>query len=66
MNWVSFLLFVGLVVTFYKMTMSQKKVVSTIGVILSVLLMAVLSIKLGYVMGDRFHSCEPPPIEVFL
>jgi len=59
------LLFVALV-ALYMMITSRRRWLNTTGIVLSLGLTIWLSIQLGFHIGQRLHSCEPPPIEVYL
>jgi hypothetical protein len=66
MTWITLLMNLGLLVLFYQMTVSRFRWLSLLGILLSFALVMVLVFRLGFMVGDHFHSCEPPPIEVYL
>lgn len=60
--------FIGAVlgIILVRMILSKRFWLMMLGVILSAICAVYLSGRIGYLIGDRLHSCEPPPIEVFL
>lgn len=63
------LLFIDIVVVvglYVMVTHPYRRWVRNLGIVLTVMLVVSLSIRLGYTLGDRWHSREPPPIQVFL
>ena len=63
-----FLIFAILVLwtVLHKMIMCRRRWISVLGITLSLILFGGLCMNLGYQIGDHSHSCEPPPIEVYL
>lgn len=50
----------------YTMTRSRTYWKSVVGILLGMALVIGLSMDVGYHIGLDTHTCEPPPIEVYL